>query len=142
MIPVAAITEIVPGLVFDQSQVGFLLVAIENRVSRQRSVRVEAFSPKFFNASEDVVLAPGQNNIVLPLMPNATQVYDFGMFPVNVTIYYFDEAIDSQVILVPVDMSPLNKVLAVILPVSIFLVLVVFYLFRKWRRIRTTSASE
>ncbi len=142
VIPVATITEVVPGSVFSQGEVGLLLVSIENRVDRTRSVRIEVFGSKFVNSSQDVDIAPGMNTVAIPLMPNVSHVYDFGMFSANVSMYYFDEMISSEVIVVPVDMSLLNKVVAVILPVGIFLALVLFYAFRKRRRVRAATASE
>jgi len=142
IIPVASITNVVPGSVFSQDQPGLLLVSIENRVDRTRSVRIDVFGPNIINASQEVDIAPGINNVVIPVMPNVSHVYDFGMFPVNVSMYYFDEMISSQVAMVPVDMSLLNKVIAVFLPVSIFLVLVLFYAFRKRSRLRAAAASE
>lgn len=142
VIPVATISSLVPGHVFTQSQVGTLLVSIENHVDHLVNVSLDVYGPKFVNASEEVELSPGQNNIVIPILNNATHVYDFGISPVNVSMYYNDELIGSQVILVPVDMTLLNKILAVILPASIFLILVVFYAFRKRRRVRQTATGE
>lgn len=140
--PVATITSLVPGQVFQQGQVGVLLVSIENQVDRPRSVRLEAVGPNFVNATIDVDLSPGQNNVVIPILHNATTVYDFGMFAVNVSMYYNDELIDSQETIVPVDMALTNKLLAVILPAGIFLLLVAIYAFRKRQRMRAALTSE
>jgi hypothetical protein len=142
IVPVATITNVAPGAVFSQGQPGLLLVSIENRVDRTRSVRVEVFSPKFVNSTQDVELAPGNNQLAIPLMPNISHVYDFGMFLANVSIYYFDELISSEEVMVPVDMSLLNKVVAVILPAGIFLILVLFYAVRKRGRLRATPAES
>jgi hypothetical protein len=142
VVPVATITSIVPGQVFTQSQVGILLVYIENHVDHPVNVSLDVFGSKFVNASEEVELSPGQNNIVIPILNNATHVYDFGISAVNVSMYYNDELISSQVILVPVDMTLVNKVLAVILPACIFLILVLVYAFRKRRRVRRAVTSE
>jgi hypothetical protein len=89
-----------------------------------------------------VELAPGQNNIVFPLTHNSTHVYDFGMSLANISLYYADEMIDSTLLLVPVDMTVVNKIVAIIIPVAVFLLLVFIYAFRKRRRIRAASASE
>ncbi len=140
--PVATITSVVPGAVFSQGQPGLLLVSIENRADRTRSVRVEVFGPKFVNSTHDVDLAPGNNQLAIPLMPNVSHVYDFGMFPANVSIYYFDELISSEEVIVPVDISLLNKVVAVILPAGIFLVLVLFYAVRKRGRLRAATIES
>lgn len=142
VISVARIIDIVSGSVFSHDKPGLLLISIENRVDRTQSVRIEVFGSKFINVSEEVDIAPGTNMVAIPLMPNVTHVYDFGMFPVNVSMYYFDEIISSEVVIVPVDMSLLNKALAVILPVSIFLILVLFYTFRKRQRVRAAAAGE
>jgi hypothetical protein len=140
--PVATINSVVPGSVFSQGQLGLLLVTIENNADITRTVRIDVWGPKFVNASQAVDLAPGINNIVIPVMPNVSHVYDFGMFPANVSIFYFDEMISSQEVVIPVDMSLLNKILAVILPVGIFLALVLFYMYRKRQRVRVAAASE
>ncbi len=143
ILPVATITSVTPGVVFAQGQPGLLLVSIENRVDRTRSVRVEVFGPKIVNSTQDVELAPGNNQLAISLMPNVSHVYDFGMFPANVSIYYLDELISSKEVIIPVDMSLLNKGVAVILPVGIFLVLVLLYAVRKRGRLRaTTTESE
>lgn len=142
IVPVATVTAVVPGEVFQQGQPGALLVVIENYVDRPRNVRLEAFGPNFINATLDVELAPGQNNIALTILHNATTVYNFGMFPVNVSLYYNDELIDSHVAIVPVDMTLINKILAIILPTGIFLLLVIVYAIRKRRRLRAALASE
>ena len=142
VISVARIVDIVPGSVFSHNQPGLLLIAIENRVDLTQSVRIDIFGSKFINASEEVDLAPGVNTVAILLMPNVSHVYDFGMFQVNVSVFYLDEIINSEVVTIPVDMSFLNKVLAVILPVSIFLILVLFYSFRKRQRVRAAEASE
>jgi hypothetical protein len=142
VVSAVTILSIVPGQVFQQNQPGSLVVSIENRVTQTLTIRLEAFGPKFVNSSEEYVLSPGQNDVVLPLMNNVSHVYDFGMFLVNVSLYYLDERVDSQEILVPVDMTFINKLLAVILPVVIFILIVVFYAFRKRRRIRAAASSE
>jgi hypothetical protein len=142
VLPVASIQSIVPGNVFSQSQPGLLLVSIENHVDRTRTVRIDVFGPKFVNASEEVDIAPGLNTVVISLMPNVTHVYDFGMFPTNISIYYFDEMIGSEIAIVPVDMSLLNKLVAVVFPAGIFLALVLFYALRKRRRMRPVAESE
>ena len=136
------ILSIVPGQVSQQNQPGSLVVFLENRVTQTVTVRLEAFGPKFTNSSEEYVLTPGENAVVLPLMNNMSHVYDFGMFLVNVSLYYLDERVDSQEVLVPVDMTFINKLLAVILPVVIFTLIVVFYAYRKRRRIRMAASSE
>ena len=142
VISIARIIDIVPGSVFSHNQPGLLLISIENRVDLTQSVRLDVFGSKFINVSEEVDLAPGTNTVAIPLIPNVSHVYDFGMFQVNVSMYYLDEIISSEVVTIPVDMSLLNKALAVILPVSIFLILVLFYTFRKRQRIRGPEASE
>lgn len=142
VISIARIIDVVPGSVFSHNQPGLLLISIENRVDLTQSVRIEVFGSKFINVSEEVDLAPGTNTVAIPLMPNVSHVYDFGMFQVNVSMYYLDEIISSEVVTIPVDMSLLNKALAVILPVSIFLILVLFYTFRKRQRVRAAEASE
>jgi hypothetical protein len=142
VLPVASIQSVVAGNVFSQNQAGLLLVSIENHVDRTRSVRLDVFGPKFVNASEDVDLAPGLNIVAIPMLPNVSHVYDFGMFAANVSMYYFDEMIGTEVALVPVDMSLLNKLLAVVLPASIFLILVLFYALRKRQRVRAATTSE
>ena len=119
-----------------------LLVSIENRVNQTQSVRIDVFGPKIVNASQDVDIAPGMNTVAIPIMPNASHVYDFGIYPANVSVYYFDEIISSQVVMVPIDMSLLNKVLAIFLPTGIFLALVLFYAFRKRGRLRAAVISE
>jgi hypothetical protein len=136
------ILSIAPGQVSQQNQLGSLVVSLENRVTQTVTVRLDTFGPKFTNSSEEYLLSPGQNDVVLPLMNNMSHIYDFGMFLVNVSLYYLDERVDSQEILVPVDMTFINKLLAVILPVVIFILIVVFYAYRKRRRIRTTASSE
>jgi hypothetical protein len=140
--PVARIINIVPGSVFSQGQIGLLLVSIENRVDLTKSVRIEVFGPKFVNSSQEVDVAPGINTIAIPVVTNISHVYDFGMFPANVSLYYFDDLINSKTVMVPVDMSLLNKVVAVILPASIFLALVLFYAFRKRQRVHAAAVSE
>jgi hypothetical protein len=142
VISVATITTVTPAYVFSQGTTGALIVSIENRVDRPRVVRLDAFGPKFTNTSLQVELAPGQNNIVLPLTHNSTHVYDFGMSLANISLYYADEMIDSTVLLIPVDMTVLNKTVAIIIPVSIFLLLVFIYAFRKRQRTRAAAASE
>ncbi|MFX0167973.1 MAG: hypothetical protein ACFE89_01340 [Candidatus Hodarchaeota archaeon] len=142
VVPVATITSVSPGHVFTQGTTGSLIVTITNHVDTPRIVRLDTFGSKFVNTSEEVELAPGQNNIVLLLSHNVTHVYDFGMSAVNVSMYYLDELIDSEVILVPVDMTVLNKLVAIIIPVSIFLLLVFIYAFRKRRRLRVATVSE
>lgn len=142
VVSAAEILSIVPGQVSQQNQPGSLVVFLENRVTHTITVRLEVFGPKFTNSSEDYVLSPGQNAVVLPLMNNMSHVYDFGMFLVNVSLYYLDERVDSQEILVPVDMTFINKLLAVILPVVIFILIVVFYAYRKRRRIGMAASSE
>ena len=142
VLPVASIHSVVPGNVFSQDQAGLLLVAIENHVDRTRSVRLDVFGPKFVNASEEVDLAPGLNTVVIPLMPNVTHVYDFGMFTANVSMFYFDEMIGTEIVIVPVDMAILNKLLAIVLPAVIFFVLVLFYALRKRQRVRAAITSE
>ena len=142
IIPVAAITEVVPGSIFTQSGPGFLLVSIENRVDQTQTVRIDIWGPKFINASQEVDLAPGTNTIAIPLMPNVSHVYDFGMFPANVSMFYQDDMLSSEVVLVPVDMTLLNQIIAIILPVGIFLALVLFYAFRKRGRVRAAASSE
>jgi hypothetical protein len=142
VISVARIIDVVPGSVFSHNQPGLLLISIENRGDLTQSVRIEVFGSKFINVSEEIDLAPGTNTVAIPLMPNASHVYDFGMFQANVSMYYFDEIISSEVVTIPVDMSLLNKALAVILPVSIFLILVLFYIFRRRQRLRAAEASE
>ncbi len=142
VIPVASITNVVPGSVFSQNQIGLLLVSIENRVNEIKSVRIEVFGSKFVNSSQEVEILPGSNTVAIPLMPNVTHVYDFGMFPANVSMYYFDEFISSQVITIPVDTSLVNKIVTIILPAGIFLGLVLFYAFRKRRRVRATTPTE
>jgi len=142
VIPVAAITSVTPAYVFTQGLSGALIVSIENRVDRPRTVRLEAFGPKFTNASLLVELAPGQNNILFPLTHNSTHMYDFGMSLVNISLYYADEMIDSALLLVPVDMTVINKVVAIVIPVAIFLPLVFIYAFRKRGRLRAAARSE
>lgn len=142
VISIATITSLIPSQVFQQGQVGYLLVSILNHIDQPVNVRLEAFGAKFVNNSQDVELSPGQNNIIIPILPNVTHVYDFGIFAVNLSMYYNDGLIDSHVALVPVDMALLNKVIAVILPVIIFLVLVIFYAFRKRQRLHRPTTSE
>ena len=105
VISVARIIEIVPGSVFTHDQPGLLLIAIENRVDLTQSVRIDIFGSKFINTSEEVDLAPGTNTVAISLMPNVSHVYDFGMFQVNVSIFYFDEIISSEVVTIPVSIG-------------------------------------
>ena len=142
VIPVATITAVTPAYVFAQGTTGALIVSIENRVNRPRTVRLEAYGPKFTNATLEVELAPGQNNIVFPLTHNSTHVYDFGMSLANISLYYADEMIDSTVLLVPVDMTLISKIVAIIIPVAIFLLLVFIYAIRKRGRVHAAAASE
>lgn len=141
VVSAARILSIVPGQVYQQNLPGSLVVFLENRITQSVTVRVEAFGPKFTNSSEEYVLSPGQNGVVLPLINNMSHVYNFGMFAVNVSLYYLDQRVDSQEVLVPVDMTFINKLLAVILPVVIFILIVVFYAYRKRQRMRMAASS-
>jgi len=132
---VAAITSFTPAQVFIQDQVGLLLAVIENRANQPVDVRLELQSPNFDDATQEVTLSPGTNMIALAIRHEATHVYDFGLYPVNLTMYYLDEAIANAVTTVPVDMTLLNKVLGVILPVAIFEGLVIFYAYRRRQRL-------
>ena len=142
VIPVATILDVTPAYVFAQGASGALIISIENRVDRPRTVRIDAFGPRFTNASLQVELAPGQNNIVFPLTHNSTHVYDFGMSLANISLYYAEEMIDSTLLLVPVDMTGVNKIVAIIIPVAIFLLLVFIYAIRKRRRVHAAAVSE
>ncbi|MFX1576377.1 MAG: hypothetical protein ACFFCF_04315 [Promethearchaeota archaeon] len=142
VVSVVRIVDIMPGSVFSQAQAGLLLVSIENRVDLTKTVRIEVFGPKFVNMSQEVDIAPGMNTVAIPLMPNVTHVYDFGIFPANVSVYFFEELVSSHIVSIPVDMSLVNKTVAIILPVGIFLILVVFYAFRKRQRERSAAVSE
>jgi hypothetical protein len=141
VIPVAAITSLVSGQVFGQGQAGVLVVVIENRADRTKTVRLDTYGPKFINSSQEAELAPGTNTLALLLQHNATHVYDFGMCTVNVSLYYNDEFIGRAATVIPVDMTLLNKVLGVIAPLLVFEVLVLFYAYRKIRRTRVTSEA-
>jgi hypothetical protein len=142
VVSVVRIVDIMPGSVFSQAQAGLLLVSIENRVDLTKTVRIEVFGPKFVNMSQEVDIAPGINTVAIPLMPNVTHVYDFGIFPANVSVYFSEELISSHIVSIPVDMSLVNKAIAIILPVGIFLILVLFYAFRKRQRVRSAAVSE
>lgn len=142
VVSVVRIVEIMPGSVFSQAQAGLLLVSIENRVDLTKTVRIEVFGPKFVNMSQEVDIAPGMNTVAIPLMPNITHVYDFGIFPANVSVYFSEELVSSHIVSIPIDMSLVNKTVAIILPVGIFLILVVFYAFRKRQRERSAAVSE
>ena len=141
VIPVAAITSLVPGQVFNQGQAGILVAIILNRADHTKTVRLDTFGPKFINTSEETELAPGTNTIALLLQHNASHVYDFGMCPVNLSIYYKDKLIGSAVAVIPVDMTLLNKALGVIAPLLVFECLVLFYAYRKMRRTRAASQT-
>ena len=141
VIPVAAITSLLPGQVFSQGQAGILVATILNRADHTKTVRLDTFGPKFINTSEETELAPGTNMIAVLLQHNASHVYDFGMCPVNVSIYYQDKLIGSAVAVIPVDMTLLNKALGVIVPLLIFECLVLFYAYRKTRRTRAASQT-
>jgi hypothetical protein len=141
VIPVAAITTLVPGQVFSQGQAGVLVAVIQNRADHTKTVRLDTYGPKFINTSRETELAPGTNTIALLLQHNATHVYDFGMCPVNLSIYYNDKLIGSTVAIIPVDMTFLNKALGVIVPLLIFECLVLFYAYRKMRRTRAASET-
>lgn len=141
VIPVAYIFGITAGQVFFQGQTGFLLVDIENRVDRVRHVRLDIYGVSFTNSSQEVDIAPGSNTVAMTVQHNMSHFFDFGMSPVNVSLYYGDDLIDSSDGVIPVDMLLLNKVVGVIVPVIIFEILVLFYAFRKMRRARVTSET-
>jgi len=140
VIPVAAITSFMPAQVFTQGQSGILLAVIENRGDQLVEVQLDLQGPNFAETSQQVTLIPGSNMVALSIKHEATHVYDFGMCPVNLTMYYLDEVIDSTVTIVPVDMTSLNKALGVVLPVVIFEGLVVFYAYRKRQRLLASRA--
>lgn len=142
VIPVAAIVSLTAGHVFYQGSSGIILTTIENRGNHIQTVRLDLYGPNFTNSSQDVELSPGSNTVAVPIVHNVSHIYDFGVFPVNLSLYYLDELIDSEVTLVPVDMTLINKVLAIILPVLIFQALVIFYTYRKSRRIRAVSEAD
>lgn len=142
VLPIASITAFIPGQVFQQGQVGILLATIENRGASIQSVRLELYGPNFTNSSQDVDLSPGSNTVAIAIIHNISHIYDFGMFPVNLSLFYLDELVDSEVTLVPVDMTLLNRTVAVILPVLVFLLLVLFYTYRKRRRMRSLAESD
>ena len=141
VIPVAEILWIFPGQVLSQKQVGVLFATIQNHSNHTRTVQLELFGSNFFNASIGVDLAPGENNVALSITHNASHIYDFGIFPVNLSIYYQNILINSFVANLPVDMSPLNKVLGIILPITIFLAIVLYYTIRKRRRIQQVDET-
>lgn len=141
VIPVAAITSLDPGQVFAQGQTGFLVAVILNHADHTKTVRLDTYGPKFVNTSQETELAPGNNTIALLLQHNATHVYDFGMCPVNLSIYYKDKFIGSAVAVIPVDMTLLNKALGVVVPLLVFECLVLFYAYRKMRRTHAASAT-
>jgi hypothetical protein len=141
VIPVATITSLTAGQVFLQGQTGFLLVDVENRVNRVRHVRLDTYGVNFTNISQEIDIAPGINTIVISVKHNMSHFFDFGMCPVNVSLYYGDALIDSAEGIIPIDMLVLNKVVGVIVPVLIFEFLVLFYVFRKIKRSRTTSET-
>ena len=141
VIPVAAVTSLLPGQVFSQGQAGILVAIILNHADHTKTVRLDTFGPKFVNSSQETELAPGTNTIALLLQHNASHVYDFGMCPVNLSIYYNDKLIGSAVALIPVDMTLLNKVLGVIVPLLVFECLALFYAYRKMRRSRAASET-
>jgi hypothetical protein len=141
VIPVAAISTLVPGQVFSQGQAGVLIVLIENRADHTKTVRLDTYGPKFINTSQEAELAPGNNTLALLLQHNATHLYDFGMCTVNLSLYYNDEFIGSAVAVIPVDMTFLNRALGVIAPLLVFEVLVLYYAYRKIRRTRAPSEA-
>jgi hypothetical protein len=141
VIPVAAIIALVPGQVFSQGQPGLLLALIKNYADHTKTVRLDTYGPNFANTSQAVELAPGNNTIALLVLHNATHVYDFGMCPVNLSMYYNSKFIGSAVAVIPVDMTLLNKVLGVMAPLLIFECLVLFYAYRKMRRMHAASAT-
>jgi hypothetical protein len=141
VIPVAAITTLVPGQVFSQGQAGILVAVIQNHADHTKTVRLDTYGPKFINTSQETELAPGINTIALLLQHNASHVYDFGMCPVNLSMYYNDKLIGSAVAVIPVDMTLLNKALGVIVPLLVFECLVLFYAYRKMRRTRAASET-
>jgi len=141
VIPVAAITTLVPGQVFSQGQAGILVAVILNHADHTKTVRLDTYGPKFINTSQETELAPGINTIALLLQHNASHVYDFGMCPVNLSMYYNDKLIGSAVAVIPVDMTLLNKALGVIVPLLVFECLVLFYAYRKMRRTRAASET-
>ncbi len=141
IIPVATITSVTAGQVFYQGQTGLLLVDVENRADRVRQIRLDTYGINFTNTSQEFDIAPGANIIVIDIKHNNTHFFDFGMLPVNVSLYYGDNLIDSAEGIVPVDMLPLNKLVGVIVPVIIFEALVLFYVFRKAQRSRASSAT-
>ncbi len=139
--PVAAISQAVPGHIFYQGQMGTLIVEIISQADRTSSVRVEVFGLKFVNVSQDIELAPGNNTIAIGLVHNASHVFDFGMNYANITLYYQEVKISSALALIPVDLSPINKLLAIIVPVVVFEILVLYYAYRKLRRRRQIASS-
>ncbi len=139
VIPAAVIISLTTGTVFSQNQAGIVVATIENRVDSPRTVQLDLFGASFANASEEIELAPGINTVAIIIQHEASHVYDFGMSLVNLSMNYEGALIGSIVTVIPVDMLLLNKVFAIILPVVIFEVLVLFYAFRKWKRMRTTT---
>ncbi len=139
VIPAAAIVSLTTGTVFSQNQPGIIIATIENRVNSIRTVQLEFFGRSFANASEEVELAPGNNTLALVIQHEASHIYDFGMSIVNLSLSYAGEVVGSEIAIIPVDMLLLNKVFAIILPIAIFEVLVVFYALRKRKRMRGTS---
>jgi len=139
--PVAVILSLGPGQVFSQGQSGVLVALIENLAPKTKTLRLDTYGPKFVNTSREVDLAPGKNTIALMLQHNATHVYDFGMCAVNLSMYYNGKFIGSAVAVIPVDMTFMNKLLGVIVPVLVFEVLVLFYAYRKMRRMHRASAA-
>jgi hypothetical protein len=139
--PVAAISQAIPGHIFYQGQPGILIAEILNRADRTSNVRVELFGSSFINVTQDVELAPGNNTIAIALVHNASHVFDFGMGYVNITLFYKDVKISSALALIPVDLSPINKLLAIIVPVAVFEILVLYYAYRKLRRTRQITSS-
>lgn len=141
VIPVAEITSLVPGQVFSQGQTGVLVALILSHAYHAKTVRLDTYGAKFVNTSQEIELAPGNNTIALLLQHNATHVYDFGMCAVNLSMYYYDKLINSAIVVIPVDMTLLNKALGVIIPLLVFECLVLFYAYRKMRRMRTAPAT-
>ena len=139
VIPAASIVSLSTGTVFSQNQQGIVVATIENHVNRTRTVQLDLFGASFANASKEVELATGINTVALPIVHEATHIYDFGMSLVNLSMSYKGVTIGSIVAVIPVDMLLLNKVLAVFLPVLIFEALVIFYAFRKRKRISTPT---
>jgi hypothetical protein len=137
--PAASLISLTTGTVFLQNQAGLVIATIENHVNKTRTVQLDLFGANFANATEEVDLAPGINTVAFTIQHEANHIYDFGMSLVNLSLSYQGAIIDSVVAAIPVDMQFLNKVFAIFLPIIIFEALVIFYAFRKRRRISRSS---